>query len=661
MGDPVKETGGGSNDRRLGLGRPVTRRDFLDGVAIAAGAVALHGGIDRAIAQVPANYPPALTGLRGQTDADFQAMHAIRDGIFRDLVIPAAASGEHYDLIVVGAGISGLASAFFFRQRVGANARILILDNTDDFGGHAKRNEFTASDGRFFIGYAGSQTLQSPSLFSPAAARLIADVGIDIDRFKAWYDQGWSERHELSEGIFFRKEDFGRDVTLRVGDKASGWVPNAPLNEKAKRDLIALIDAPGDYLAGKSRAEKRQILAAATYADFLAKIVGADPQVLAYFKKSTEEYFGVGIDATSCIDAWAAGNPGFAGMDLGEAVDPAMSASGRLLFKTTDQYIHHFPDGNASLARAIVRALIPAAVAGTTMEELVLAKTDYGRLDDASNRVRIRLQSPCVKLRHLGEPSTAKTVEAAYLQDGHLKTATAGHMVIACWHREIPLICDEIGEAQKLAFGDQRKVPLVYGNVLIRNWSAFSNLGISGFKDPAGFWDGAFIDFPVSVGSYRFPEDPASPMLLHLPKVAVGGGGASPREQSRAGSFALAALSFEDYEREIRDVLARALGAGGFDPAGDIEAITVNRWSHGYSYEYMRPWDAYWPAGPMPIDIARKGWGRIAIANADAGAYAYAHSAIDQAARAVTELLGPVGDAPEFAKFPGPQPDKIGL
>jgi spermidine dehydrogenase len=150
-------------------------------------------------------------------------------------------------------------------------------------------------------------------------------------------------------------------------------------------------------------------------------------------------------------------------------------------------------------------------------------------------------------------------------------------------------------------------------------------------------------------------------MLLHLPKVAVYEGGATPREQNLAGRYGLTALSFEDYEREIRDLLARALGAGGFDPAGDIEAITVNRWSHGYSYEYMCPWDAYWPTGPLPIGISRKGWGRIAIANADAGAYAYANSAIDQAARAVTELLGPVGSAPEFATFPGPPLDKIGL
>ena len=348
-------------------------------------------------------------------------------------------------------------------------------------------------------------------------------------------------------------------------------------------------------------------------------------------------------------------------MDLGDAVDPAMSPTGRLLFKDPDEYIHHFPDGNASLARAILRALIPAAVPGTTMEELVLNKPDYGRLDDAASRVRLRLQAPCVRLRHLGPPATAEAVEATYVQDGHLETVTAGRAVIACWHREIPLICSEIGPAQAEALRDQQKVPLVYANVLIRRWSAFAKLGISGFADLTGFWGGAYLDYPVSVGSYRFPDDPAEPILLHLPKVAVDGGGAPARDQSQGGRYALTALAFADYEREIRELLARALGPGGFDPAGDIEAVTVNRWSHGYAYEYMRPWDAYWPGGPLPIDASRKGWGRIAIANSDAGAYAYAHSAIDQAARAVTELLGPAADQPAYATFPGPPPEKIGL
>ena len=168
------------------------------------------------------------------------------------------------------------------------------------------------------------------------------------------------------------------------------------------------------------------------------------------------------------------------------------------------------------------------------------------------------------------------------------------------------------------------------------------------------------IDFPVSMGNYQFAETPDDPVLLHLWKIPTTRDPAmSAREQAAAGRLALTTISFEDMEREARDMLARALGPAGFDPARDIEAITCNRWSHGYAIEDMRPWDAYWPDGPLPIEAARQPWGRIAIANSDSGAYAYAHSAIDQAGRAVNELLG--GNAiTGFATFPGPDLEVVG-
>jgi spermidine dehydrogenase len=208
---------------------------------------------------------------------------------------------------------------------------------------------------------------------------------------------------------------------------------------------------------------------------------------------------------------------------------------------------------------------------------------------------------------------------------------------------------------------DQQKIPLIYTNVLLRNWQAFSRLGISGMSSPGHFWDKAELDFPVSMGGYSFADKPEDPIILHMGKVAALPDGGSLREQAVAGRFLVQELTFEDMERSVRDLLARSLGAGGFDPATDIEAITINRWSHGYSYEYMRPWDGYWPDGDLPIVGARKGWGRIAIANADAGAYSYAHSSIDQAARAVRELLGTPAGAPAIDDFPGPPRSAIGL
>jgi spermidine dehydrogenase len=635
-------------ERALGMDRPISRRDFLNGIAVGMGA-SLAGF------PLPAGALPG-GAFQGQTDQGFAVMHALRDGSFWKTAGPAEADAEHYDLVVVGAGISGLASAFLFRQQAGAGSRILILDNSGDFGGHARRNEFTASNGRRIIGYGGSESFQSPSFFSPAVSKLITDVGIDLAKFETWFDQKWAEDRGLGEAAFFPRKAFGADTLVRTEGKAAKWVRHSSLDAKAKSDLIALIDSPADPLKGKSRAEKLAFLSGTTYEAFLLKILGLHPQVAAYFEDTTKAYFGAGIDAVTCLDARAIGNPGFDAMDLGDDLYPTLSPSGRLNQKNPDPYIHHFPDGNASLARALVRELIPEALPGGSIEDLVLAEVDYARLDRPDNTIAIRLNAPCVRIGHSGE-----AVEAWYAAGGRLRKVTAERAILACWHRVIPLLTNELPADQIEALDDQHKVPLIYANVLLRSWESLAKLGIAGFNVPGGWWEECRIDYPVSIGGYRFADRPDEPVLLHLVKTVLGAKGQPARDQSRSGRHALTTLSFAQMEFEIRDLLSRALGPGGFDPPRDIEAIAINRWSHGYAYEYMRPWDNYWPAGTLPIETSRRGWGRIAIANSDAGAYAYAHSAIDQAVRAVRDLLGTPSGASACASFPGPPLDKIGL
>jgi spermidine dehydrogenase len=649
-------------DRALGMDRQISRRDFLDGVALVAGTAAAGGfGIRGARADNTA-YPPALTGLRGHNEGAMNVMHSVRDGTFWENAGAPQASGESYDLVVVGGGISGLAAAFLYRQQSGGKAKILILENHDDFGGHARRNEFTAGNGAKLIGYGGSESLQSPSYFTPAVQALLKDIGIETQKFEGYYDSAWGEERGLGESVFFSKEVFGADKLVKMTEKAAEWVPLTPLNDKAKRDLIELIDDPRDYLDGKPREESLKILSETTYEKFLTEICGYDPQLVTFFQSSTQAYFGVGIDGVTAADAWGNGNPGFDAMDLGEQPYRTMSPSGRLALTDPDEYIYHFPDGNAGVARALVRGMIPAALPGTGMESLAITAALYDKLDVAGDPVRLRLYASVVKVKHDGAPNAAKSVTVTYVEGETLKTVQAGHVVLACWHRVIPYLTDELGADQVEALKDQQKVPLIYTNVLIRNWHAFEKLGIESFEMPSGFWEGASIDYPVSMGEYKFAQAPDDPVLLHLSKVVVSGTrGQSAREQALAGRRTLMSLTFEEMERQIRDMLGRALAEGGFDPARDIEAITCNRWSHGYAYEYMRPWDAFWPDGELPIVKARKPWGRIAIANSDSGAYAYAHSAMDQAARAVRELLGDPGNLPAYADFPGPPREEIGL
>ena len=646
-------------DRRLGMDRKITRRDFLDGMLLTAGALAtgIHG--QRAEAKA-ADYPPALAGLRGQTAPSFAALHAVRDGAFWDKAGAPDATGETYDLVVVGGGISGLAAAFLYRQQSGGTARVLTLEACDDFGGHARRSEFVSANGAKIIGYGGSQSLQTPSYFSPAAKQLLADIAIDTEKFETYYDQDWAERHKLGPAVFFRKEQFGVDRLIKRTEKAADWVPKTPLNARAKRDLVELIDTPRD-LPGKSREEKLKILSETTYEKFLTDLCGYDPQLVTYLQNSTEGYLGAGIDAVSALDAWGNGNPGFDNLGLGVVPDGAMSASARRSLTDPDPYIFHFPDGNAGLARALVRALVPHALPGRGMESLVTTPVDYAKLDVAGAPVRVRLNAPVVRVAHVGKPDSAPSVIITYVENGRLKTVQSGHAVLACWHRVIPHILQELPGGQIEALNDQQKVPLVVGNVLIRNWRALAKLGIRGFTAPSAPWQGAAIDFPVSIGKYRFSRSPEEPVLLNLLKVQLGPKGTSPREQNLAGRRLLAGLTFTEMEYELRDLLARALEGGGFDPARDIEAITLHRWAHGYAREYMRPWDRFWPDGPLPIETARRRFGRIAIANADSGAYAYANSAIDQAARAVRDLLGHSADLPAYADFPGPPRGVLGL
>lgn len=655
MIDFKSEDGNRSRDRELGMHRNITRRDFLNGMAVGAGGVLASPWLQGLLAAEtsgpsaqdrPGYYPPTLTGMRGSHPGSFEVAHALRDGTFWEKAGKPVETGEECDLVVVGGGISGLAAAYFYRKQIGPSARILILDNHDDFGGHAKRNEFHLA-GRMQLTNGGTFAIESPFPYSKEAAGLISELGIDPPAFQEKY----ADNHVysgLGSGYFFDKETFGTErlVTNAPGgygrQGASGkwaeFLARTPLSTDAQRDIVRIQEAKVDYMEGVPQAEKKARLSKMSYKDFLLNVVKAHPDVIPFYQTRTHGLYGIGIDAVPALDCWAIRFPGFQGMGLDRVPSKGLSFTALGEVTPKEEYFFHFPDGNASIARLLVRSLVPGAVPGNTAVDIVTAKVDYSRLDHGDSPIRIRLNSTAVLARHVGDSASAKQVEVVYGSNEKAYSVHAKAAVLACWNMVIPYLCPDLPAEQKQALHYGVKVPLVYTVIGLRNWTVFHKLGVRGVSCPGMYHSSMNLDLAVNMGDYTSSRSPEEPILVHMLRTPCQPG-LSAREQQRAGHYELLATPFETFERNIRDQFARVLGGAGFDPARDIEAITVNRWPHGYAYEYNPLWDPDWPEGKRPCDIARRPFGRITIANSDAAAAAYTDQAIDQGYRAVRELL----------------------
>jgi spermidine dehydrogenase len=593
----------------------ITRRDFLDGVALAISAGVAPRPVFGADAPSAA-YPPALTGVRGQHDGAFEAAHTMAFDR-RQYRVGGLPVEEEYDCIVVGAGISGLAAAHYYRKRFGVDARILIVDNHDEFGGHARRNEFRAGE-RLLIGYGGSESLQSPQAnFSPNVQELMRELGVEIERFRAHFDQQLYPDLGLSRGSFFDRDRFGIDRLVtgdptdwvaddiprgrRNGRPLEAFIGDFPVSQGARRELLALYTSRRVDLSRLPDAAAREdYLSKISYTEFLRRDWGLSEEAIAYFDGRTRDFFALPPSLLPALDCGIYAYPGFSGISL----PPAEEAAAEL----AEPYIYHFPDGNASIARLLVRKLIPAALPGKTMDDIVLAEARYEELDRPGNPVRIRLMSTVVRVIN-GDGIVEVGVIAN--ADRSLHRLRARHVVLACF--------------------------LVYSNVLVRDWRPWQRLGVHEIYGVSSFHSRVKLDYPVSMGGYRCPRDPAEPIVLHLVHVPTVPGIGDPRAEVRAARRLLLERRFADFETAIRRDLSRMLGPGGFDAERDILAVTVNRWSHGYSWGTNTLVDD-WHDQERIVETARRPLGGVTIANSDAGWSAYAHVAIDEARRAVAEL-----------------------
>ena len=648
----------------------ITRRDFINGVSY--GLAASVAPIDFLEAKNidPYKYPPALTGIRGNHPGSFDHAHrlALAGGKYYEEVIDL---GETNDLIVVGAGISGLSASYFYQERTESNQKILILDNHDDFGGHAKRNEFQVN-GREMLTYGGSQSIESPSYYEDVSKKLMIDLGIDFQKFYTAYDFDYFKSRGLNSSFYFNETTFGQnkivhnvpgyryDINHKKNTKPENIqkvVKKMPISDQSKKEFSKLFLDRTDFFPEMTLEEKYYYLDSISYEDYLKKYHKVGDEVIGVFHSMLWALWGVGTESIPAFGAFSDGLPGFSGLGFTDEDDTSEPENQMYDLSTYDEnieeymskneisdepYIFHFPDGNATIARLLVRKMIPNSIAGSTMEDIVTAKADYSQLDLSDQRVNIRLDSTVISAKN-----TNDGVEVIYVKQGKLYKVSGKKCILACYNGIIPNLCPDLPKKQKEALKYNVKVPLVWVQVAMKNWHMFAKKGISRAICPKSFFNNMYIDFPVSIGEYQYPQsfdDPVVFLMNHVPTRPYEG--LTNREQHRKGRYDILKLSYQDYEDKIFNQLKGMFGSDF--KKEDVAGITVNRWAHGYSYEYNSLFDSDFFDGSMPDSmnneryphvIGRKPFGNISIANSDSGGSAYVDAAIVQADRAVNEIL----------------------
>jgi len=649
------------DEQQPAIHRPITRREFLADATQCIGVMAAASTaipvVSRAAAAPSvennsspaasdANNPPALQGMRGQNQASLQYAHALRDGTLKESVQD---TGETYDLVVVGAGMSGLAAAYYYRKWL-PHSKVLIVDNCDDFGGHARRNEFVV-DGKLLLVNGGAVLILYPGTYSPEGKALLIDIGIDAKRYfeATKQDATLFDRMKLGTGVFFNKEEWGAERLVtgypglqvglepQVGEQWKAFVSKAPFDRKTADDLLRIANQRRDNLPGLTVQQKIARLQKMSYASYLREVMHVGAPAVRFYQNQIGWVTSGGACGPDSFSAWFAYRCGFGGFQGMGLPREALNISGYLDDSEIGVPIM-LPDGMGGVARLLVRWLIPRALPGETMEDSVTARLNYGALDEPGSAVRLRLNSTVVHAEHMGDPATAREAAVTYVRDGRGYTVKARSVVMACFNAIVPYICPQLPQEQREALHSAVRKPLAVVNVAVRNWRSFAKPGVSTVVCPTGFYREFYLSSCPGMGSYRCSQGPDEPTIVQF-AGAWEVSGLPPREQCKVGRAQLLGISLETFEQQAREHLQRALGPHGFEADRDVAGITVNRWGHGLTTGANELYDPDWPRDQLPWVKARKRFGLIAIANSDAGRIALTQGAFEQAYRAVEELI----------------------
>ena len=643
-----------SDDRALGMGRSITRRDFVNNTLVGTGGALLAasaplalgacgpGGEPGAGAASTAGAPRPVSddwsgygavgdyaSSSGNTREVMEAAHRLRDGVYATLPPETVDTGELFDMVVVGGGMSGLGAAHFFTKNAGANQTCLVLENHPIFGGEAKQNEFIV-DGQLLIGPQGSNDFGIPA---EGSGSLADQVFTELRIPREFEYQDWAPGREplaialdnyahmtgvaesrVDIGYFFEEPD---GTGRRVNNMWREDLRSAPYPEAVKRDLLEW-----RYASGENTDEFRRMLDRITYREYIEDVLELSPEVTAYTEPVIGLINGATPDATS---AFAASQIGMPGVGRGRGKDANLAPS--------------FPGGNTAFARYMVKDLIPDAIDGAHgFADVMNGRVAFAALDRPGDRVRIRCGATVVHVEHDASSAGDRRVLVTYEKDGRPYRVAARGVVMASGGWVNQHVIRDLPAEVRSAYEHFHHVPALVVNVALTNWRFMYDLGIT-----AAQWSGGDFGFscnlrqPMLVGDYRPPLDPDRPTILTF-YMGIYRRGLSVYEQGVAGRNELFATPFADYERRLRERMIRCFGDSGFDPERDIAGIILNRWGHARLCQ--QPGFYYGTDdGPSPREVVEAGFGRVAIGHSELNGHQNWTGGIRQGYRAAAQIL----------------------
>jgi|HubBroStandDraft_6_1064221.scaffolds.fasta_scaffold00973_9 spermidine dehydrogenase len=620
----------------------ITRRDFLGATLLASGAALLDGLSPAELLARGTAEGEAFNGYggvgeyggsNGNTWEVLQAGHTIRDKVYERMPKDVVETGEKYDCVVVGGGISGLAAGLFFQRNGGEGKNILLLENHAIFGGEAKQNEFEV-DGRRLTTHQGSAIYQVAYPHSFLAG-FYDSIGLKKPQLEYQKWAGGEKEMALSrtpyESVGMERGEYGFWFGKKFGSATGKWVKDplgtklegAPISAVAREEWMRWLK--GERVAGKTfEAPRFEGDASSRYLDTIT------------LEQHYMEQFGMSQEFVRTFLSPVEGGGSGLGPD-------ALSGYSEYAFETLhplpgepDQM---FPGGNTTIARLMAKSFLPAAIDGeNSVDGITRHGVNFAALDAEGAAGRMRLGATVVSVEHEGEARKAEWVAIVYAKEGKLYRVRAKSVVMAggCWTTKH--IVRDLPQAQRGAYGEFYRSPCVMANVAVRNWRFLYKMGMSGCRWFTGFGNYLDVVRQALVGNVEATIGPDSPVVFSV-KALFAYPGLATEAQGVRGRTEMLGTSFKEYEGQIREQFQEMFAAGGFHAGRDIAGIILNRWGHAY----LNPQPGFFfgrNGKRAPREILREApFGRIAFANTDlAGAMDHRFSILE-AKRAVGQLL----------------------